>query len=195
MLDEFIKFVQQLFPSIDPYISDQLEIALDQFKREGKKLNLFQHVPFDYLSQGDILNGIPFIRVNTTGDIESKTSRGMIISNTCSCDHDEDIIIAPIFDGKELDVDLSMLKCNKYYRLMYLPDYNVDDYAVDFSLMNTFSTKTLNRLIELGKVKREKSLNQFGFYLLITKLTVCFLRPEDLEVQENRRNDYLGQYI
>ena len=62
---------------------------------------------------------------------------------------------------------------------------------MDFSLLNTFSKDVLNRMIEKGKVVKETSLNQFGFYLFLCKLTVCFMRPEDEEVQKDRRQNYI----
>ncbi len=54
-----------------------------------------------------------------------------------------------------------------------------------------FNKSILNRMIEQGKVVKESSLNQFGFYLFLCKLTTCFMRPEDEEVQADRRKNYM----
>ena len=83
---------------------------------------------------------------------------------------------------------------NLHYRLFYLPDKRFEELVVDFSLMNTFNKKLLNAQIEDGKVKKVSSLNQMGFYLLLSKLTVCFMRPEDEEVQASRRENYIMQH-
>ena len=57
-------------------------------------------------------------------------------------------------------------------------------------LLNTFNKDVLNRMIVQGRVVKETSLNQFGFYLFLCKLTICFMRPEDEDVQADRRENY-----
>ena len=69
MLDEFIEFTQALFPSISPYVKEQTKAAVKQFRLDGKKLNLFNYKPYNYLSQGDIFEGIPFTRIDEDGNI------------------------------------------------------------------------------------------------------------------------------
>ena len=58
MLDKFIDFTQSLFPSISPYTKEKTKEALSQFKLSGKKLNLLNYKAYDYLAQGDILEGV-----------------------------------------------------------------------------------------------------------------------------------------
>ncbi len=160
MLDEFIDFTQSLFPSISPYVKDKTKAAIKQFKLNGKKLNLFNYKAYDYLTQGDIFDGIP-------------------------------IVIAPLLNIDSLGLKKSDVVNNLHYRLLYLPDEKYENYVVDFSLINTFNKSILNRMIEQGKVVKESSLNQFGFYLFLCKLTTCFMRPEDEEVQADRRKNYM----
>ena len=190
MLDEFIEFTQALFPSIQPYVKEQTKKAMKQFELEGKTLNLFNNKAYDFLSQGDILDGVPFTRINKNGEITAYHGKGMIMSNTCSADHDADIVIAPLLEIKDLNIDKKNITSNLHYRLLYLPDEKYEDKVVDFSLMNTFNKDLLNELIEKNTVKKESSLNQFGFYILLCKLTICFMRPEDEEVQADRRSNY-----
>lgn len=64
MLDEFIDFTQSLFPSISPYVKERTKAAIKQFELNGKKLNLFNYKAYDYLTQGDIFDGIPFTSVS-----------------------------------------------------------------------------------------------------------------------------------
>ena len=118
----------------------------------------------------------------------------MLLSNTCSADHDDDIVIAPLLQIKDLGLNRNDIVNNLHYRLFYLPDKRFEELVVDFSLMNTFNKNLLNAQIEDGKVKKESSLNQMGFYLLLSKLTVCFMRPEDEEVQASRRENYIMQH-
>ena len=67
MLDEFVNYVQELFPSISPYVKIQTEQAIRQFKLSGRTLNLLNDEPYDYLTQGDILSNVPFIKTEENG--------------------------------------------------------------------------------------------------------------------------------
>lgn len=194
MLNEFIDFTQSLFPSISPYVKEQTKESMKQFRLTGKKLNLFNYKPYDFLAQGDILDGIPFTRIGSDGNISLNKGKGMILSNTCSADHDDDIIIAPLIEIDELGLNKTDIVNNLHFRLMYLPDCKYEKYVIDFSLMNNFNKNVLNKLISEGKVIKETSLNQFGFYLLLCKLTICFMRPEDEAVQQDRRDNFIEQY-
>ena len=191
MLDQFIEFTQELFPSIQPYVKEQTKRAMKQFELEGKQLNLFNNKVYDFLAQGDILDGVTFTRINKNGAITAYRGKGMIISNTCSADHDSDIVIAPLLEIKNLKIEKKNIMNNLHYRLLYLPDAKYEDRVVDFSLINTFNKDFLNELIKKKSVKKESSLNQFGFYMLLCKLTICFMRPEDEEVQADRRSSYI----
>lgn len=190
MLDEFIEFTQALFPAISPYVKAQTKEAVRQFERTGKKLYFFTYKPYDFLAQGDILDGIPFTRIGSDGNISAQVAKGMIISNTCSADHDNEIVLAPLMNISQLGLEKTDIIKNLHYRLLYFPDERYEDYVVDFSLMNTFNKNVLNKMIQQKKVIKEASLNQFGFYLFLCKLTICFMRPEDEEVQADRRKNY-----
>ncbi len=194
MLDEFIDFTQSLFPSISPYVKEQTKIAITQFKLNGKSLQLFNYKAFDYLSQGDIFNGIPFTRLEEDGTITAYRGKGMLISNTCSADHDDEIVIAPLLRIDALGLNKHDIENNLYYRLFYMPDEKYKEYVVDFSLLNTFNKRVLNQMLEQKKVEKERSLNQFGFYFFICKLTICFMRPEDEDVQAERRDNYVRMH-
>ena len=125
------------------------------------------------------------------GNITAYRGKGMLISNTCSADHDDEIVLAPLLDIDLLGLGKADIVNNLHYRLLYLPDERYENYVVDFSLLNTFNKHVLIKMMEQGKVIKETSLNQFGFYLLLCKLTVCFMRPEDEEVQADRRENYM----
>lgn len=194
MLNEFVDFTQSLFPSISPYVKEKTKEAIKQFQLSGKKLNLFNNNAYDFLAQGDILSGIPFTRLNSDGKISTYVGKGIILSNTCSADHDDDIVIAPLLPIDDLGLEKTDIVNNLHYKFLYFPDARYEKFVIDFSLMNTFNKNVLNTLTEGGKVHKEASLNQFGYYLFICKLTICFMRPEDEDVQRDRRENYAMQH-
>ncbi len=191
MIDQFIEFTKELFPCISPYVAVKTKEAINQFK-QGKeyKFDFFTHTPFDYFSQGDVFDDLPFIRQDTDGELQVYKTKGILLSNTCSADHDSEIIFAPFLQINDLKINKSELVNNTFYRLFYIPgDERYEEYAIDFSLLNTFKKDVLNKRLLSGKTKKEASLNQFGYYFLLCKLTINFMRPEDTEVQSIRRTN------
>ena len=59
--------------------------------------------------------------------------------------------------------------------------------VIDFGLINSYSTKLIGQSIEDKKINKIASLNDLGYYLFLCKLTIHFMRPEDIEVQQTRR--------
>ena len=46
-------------------------------------------------------------------------------------------------------------------------------------------------MIESGKINKIRSLNIYGFYLFICKITIYLCRPEDKGVNEKRKEELL----
>lgn len=187
MINEFITFVSETMPCISPYTKEGIKNALQQFKINNKKFCTTMRVNFDELCQGDILENIPFYRINkSTGKISVYTGKGVVLSNTCDCSRDETILIAPFMPIGNMKTDQGNILSNKVYRYLYLPDKNFEDFAVDFSLTNTFNREIILKGLDNNAIKKNKSLNGYGYYLLICKLTIYLLRPEDAEVNKSR---------
>lgn len=191
MLDEFVNYIQKIFPSIDPYVQKQTKDAIKYFHMSEDKLCWFNSTPYEYLAQGDILDNIPFYRIDKKGEFNILKTKGILISNTCSASRDESIVLAPLLRIKDLNLkNLNEVKNNLYYRLMYIPSTKYQDFVIDFSLMNSFNRNLINNKIKENKIIKEVSLNQMGYYLFIAKLTICFMRPEDSGVQVNRKDNF-----
>ena len=190
MLKNFIDFTQSLFPAINPYVQNQTKKALDQFKNHSSFVSFINQKPYDFLAQGDIFNEIPFIRQDKSGNLGKKMCKAILLSNTCSADHDNEIVLAPMFKIEETGLELKNVSDNLNYRLMYLPDEKYKEYVIDFSLLNTFNKHWLNDQLEKGEILKESSLNQFGFYFFMCKLTINFMRPEDVDVQGDRELNF-----
>lgn len=193
MIREFISFVESLFP-IDPYISERVHGAIKQFElekqwkgeREGVKPlhNFFLPFPLDHLAQGDIINNLPFeLEDPDTGEKMVYQGPGILISNTCDSDRDPYIVFSPL-----LPIDQMYGKrkkdftTNLTFNLLYFPDTRFSEYVIDLTIMNSFSRKVV-----IEKYSKLASMNQYGYYLFLSKLTVQLMRPEDKEVQSTRQ--------
>lgn len=194
MLNNFINFTQSLFPSINPYIHNQTKKSLEQFKSSEKLANFLTDIPYSYMAQGDIFDNIPFVTVKKDGTFAGTRQKAMLLSNTCSAENDKDIILAPVFKINEIGLHVNNVSDNLNFHLMYIPDEKYKDYVVDFSRMNSFDKDMITTYINQKNITKEASLNQFGYYFLLCKLTINFMRPEDVGVQEERISNYYTIY-
>ncbi|GHV83364.1 hypothetical protein AGMMS50212_07070 [Spirochaetia bacterium] len=192
MLDGYIDFVASLFPSISTNIKESAKESILQFYTRHKEFPCFTDDNIADINQGDILKNIPFRIYNQNGEEMEYINDGLVISNSCDIENDDQILIAPFFPIQSLNIDITALKNNIYYKLIYFPDKRYADKVADFSLMSPFPKKLLLNKISTGKVTKLFSLNLIGYYLLISKITVHLLRPEDSGVQKCRDN---GLYL
>lgn len=63
MMPQLIDFTKSLFPSIDPYIADEVKESLKYFEEDGSHYKCFTNRYFSFLSQGDILDKLKFFRM------------------------------------------------------------------------------------------------------------------------------------
>ena len=160
--------------------------ALEQFYSHGKRFSCFTSAQIEGLSQGDIIASLPFEIIVEDRSLYKLNTSACIVSNSCDIENDKTFLAAPVLDITRLDVDKENLKNNRYYRLLYFPDEIFSDIVVDLSLMMPFYTLAVQKSLESGRIKKIHSLNLVGYYLLISKLTVHFMRPEDKTVQSSR---------
>lgn len=191
MLTDFVKFVEELFPSISPYTREEVKRSIRQFETLGRHTKFCLAQPFEFLSQGDIIGNIPFVRFNEKGEQSTLSTKGMLISNTCDAENDDSILFAPLVPLSKITGDIHAMKNNLNYRLLYIPDADLDDYIVDLSLVNSYSRKLIEGGMTAGKIQKFSSLNKLGYYLFLSKLTVHMMRPEDSGVQ-SMRTDIAG---
>lgn len=193
MIKELIQFTTELFPSISPYTKDNVNKAIEQFDYE--KLEWFRTTPIHYLSQGDIIEKIPFTFVDENGEKNTILTKGIILSNTCDASRDDYVILAPLIDYNKIlnDNQKKIVRSNKYYDKMCFTNSQLDGYFIDFTRATTFNRTLLLKLLE-NKTNIEFSLNQYGYYLLLTKLTIYFMRPEDRETNKMRSEEKVMVY-
>jgi len=186
MLEGYIDFVKSLFPCISPYSQSSAKESIRQFYAFHTEFQCFSNNDISGLNQGDIISNIPFKMYDTFGDERQYNADGIIISNSCDIENDDQILIAPFFPIDEIGLDLSNLKNNLYFRLLFFPDQRYFSSVADLSLISPYPKKLILEKISEGFINRKFSLNQVGYYLLISKITVHLLRPEDLSVQSCR---------
>lgn len=180
MLNKFIDYTYQIFPSIDTNTKNGIKELINQF--DTTKPNWFSK-PLEVLSQGDILDNIPFSYVNEKGEETIFVTKGIILSNTCDMTRDKYIMIAPLipFEHEFKPATKQNIKNNIVSGKMCLTNCYLDDYYIDFSMSSSFVRKIIMNLYDIGKIKRLHSLSQFGFYFLCSKIAVYYLRVENYE--------------
>ncbi|MFC5407380.1 hypothetical protein [Cohnella soli] len=191
---EFIDLVQEIFPSIDPDTASNAYRALEKElkSRNRPHLDIFRTSLLGLPSQGDIFTNLVLPYVNDEGELASfDDSIGMLL--TCGCDFDRDqhvkfAVAHPLDVLVEAGLNPTDIRNQVITGFMYLPlfEHKGREYVVDFSVISSFNTTLLRKLIEAGQIERIRSLNDFGYYLLLAKLSIHFLRPEDNDSSAER---------
>ena len=192
MLEEFISFCVDTFPSIAPYKIENLKKAISQFDFDEKTMNYCRSTCIDYFAQGDIFDNLPFTFINSCGEQVVVHRKGMLLSNTCDSSRNNMLIFSAIQSLSEFDSTpktLADIKNNRLTQFFYIPCTYIPDEAVDFGLINSYSREAVENAFSEDKINKICSLNDYGFYLLLTKLTIFFCRRQDIETEQNRREN------
>ncbi|MEG1142805.1 MAG: hypothetical protein RSE41_10265 [Clostridia bacterium] len=186
MLREFIDFVEGVLPSVSPDLRDGAKNAILQFKQEEKDIQYISNELLEEVSQGDILSKVPFSYYDENGLQSSFSADAMILSTSCNIDQKPKIVMAPVFPMDAFNGNVGELKKNTIFDYMYIDDIKLRNHFVDFSTLNTFNKKLISDGLKTGKIIRKVSLNQLGYYFLVIKLTIYFMRKEDPDTLGNR---------
>lgn len=189
MMRELIEFYEEIFPSISPYTADEAKRACEQFENSDNTFSVAMTSCFEELSQGDIFSEMPFVFIDKEGKQCILKADALLLSNTCDCVRNEKLQFAALFkvsDFSEDEETRKNIRHNRMFQCLYLPDTRLNDEFVDFGLICSYDRELFLRLVKEQKVKKKISLSQIGHYILMTKLTVYFLRPEDSEVYASR---------
>lgn len=197
MLKEFIDFCSELFPSINPYTVDGLKSAMEQFELHGKTFPVCLNKPLEYLSQGDVFSELPFTFFDENGEENVIYRKALLLSNTCDASRKNSLIFVALQNidkgsnsGASLafsDATLKDIKNNKLSQYMYLPSEIIKNDVVDFGVINTFSRELILEMIDKKKLNKLLSLNNYGFYILLSKITILFCRRQDMETEKDRQ--------
>ena len=151
------------------------------------------------LYQGDCLKDIPAFNLP---DTRTKLSQSMAISNTCDMDlinkrlWNTRILFSQIILLEKLEKGLcqrfpkdrvtnyiNSLKKQQITNAFYLPkSKNLDEAVAFFDYTNSFDINYIDR--ESLKERRLVSLSNYGFYILLLKLSIHFTRVQE-KVERN----------
>lgn len=188
-MNEFIALVHEMFPSIQPYTAEKaLRAVQDNFK-DKRQMEFCTSFPFEFLAQGDIFSEMPFTYTDDEGYDRTLTSKGILLSNTCDSERDEFILFAPLLPIETYiskGMDRANIENNMYTKLLFIPSRVIGNQVVDLSIINAFQRTLIIKLMEVGKLSKEATLNLWGYYLFLSKLTVHLMRPEDVEANRSR---------
>lgn len=165
-----------------------LKNLIGQF--DDKKDELYNCEKNDNLVQGDVLTEIVFLNIFDQGKAIKKKLKGMIISNSCDIENDENILVAPVYDYSE-DVRMQNndqsyifnLKKNIICEKFYLPEYKeYSGFVVNFSKATSFNSNYFKSNVKDNSINRVASLSLNGWYFLMNKLALYLFRPESDDV-------------
>ena len=191
-LTAFYNYIKAIFP-MHPYNHDYNNVkeVIRQFQQDGVTYS-FCEVPGirekTDLVQGDVLSELPFKYYNEKGEEKVLKAKSMIISNSCDIENDDRILLAPAIDIHEISSENEALaqsiRANMKTAFLYIPDNGIlKDYAIDFSWISMFPKQLIMQFLKDEKIYKIITLNQLGYYMLLCKLAVHFMRPESNEVQ------------
>ena len=189
MMDDYINFLEILFPAIDPYTADRAKEAVREFSRYGTATPFFSRPLDEDFQQGDIFTRVPFVYIDNEGKGRLAMIGGMLLTNSCDATRNERLLFAamtPLADYSTDQAQQAAVKSNINYEYLYFPDTEIGDSFINFGLIASISREAFQRFVEAGKSRRIASLNATGYFLFITKLTVFLMRPEDSEIFASR---------
>ncbi len=205
--DDFLRFLPTYLTNEE---KGRLNQALEQFKEERGKVwsqknssHFYAQRKQNYFQQGDLLCQIRYPSWNKQDKIFDKVYiNALVLSNTCDLDISNDrnitkeVVLAPITEyaqyikklavrlGKtEVPISLDeSIKAQTYSSLFYLPQTPINpiDYICHLDKAFWFPTEELHSYISDIEQTRIASLDYFGYYLFLVKLSYHFCRmPEE----------------
>jgi hypothetical protein len=200
--------IEHLFPDyLTATEKGRLLQALEQFKDaytkgkwNGKNYSHFYTSSADnYFLQGDLIREIRYPDWNREGNVFERTyTDALILSNTCDLDlnnvrkEHKQVVLAPIIemdqymeeitDEQELERMKKSVKSQTISNILYLPPNLVGgkDYICHLDKAFWFPTEELNSYLPEIAQNRIASLDYFGYYLFLVKLSYHFCRlPEE----------------
>jgi hypothetical protein len=200
--------IAHLFPDyLTKQEKGRLLQALDQFKDATSKgnwsskiyANFYSPINHPYFLQGDLVKEIryPYF-IKDTKSFERTFTDALILSNTCDLDLsnlrkvNKQVVLAPLLDMDEYLAETSSfkdfekivvgIKSQTVSNILYLPTNsgNGKEYICHLDKAFWFPSEEINNYLPDIAQTRIASLDYFGYYLFLVKLSYHFCRlPEE----------------
>lgn len=173
----FTRWAESLFPNLKFHDADwQTQTAIKDMMRGRGKYPIIERPSQDELWQGDIIDKVPFAWVDEDGDLVDCLMPAMVLSATCDIDNDDRVTVCACIEEDEF-LESGLLSSEDLanqctLRYFHLSGGGQRRYVADFGTMFSLSPQILSN------AERMASLTRFGYYLLLTKLTVHLMRPD-----------------
>jgi hypothetical protein len=105
----------------------------------------------------------------------------MLLSQSCDFDQDQWVLFAPAFPYSDFAAssNAASIRANEITTLFYLPALvNQEAVVIDFRFAQPFAKQRVAEKLNAGTIHRTRSFTDEGWYLLLAKLTLHFLRPQ-----------------
>ncbi|WP_323709203.1 hypothetical protein [Mammaliicoccus sciuri] len=191
MTKEFYKIFQGIFP----YNVNNIEVKdfLSQFEDTQFQQLLMDNMSSDFeinsVKQGDIFENIPITRtyLNSNNKLETNTikEKAMLISNSCDAERRHYVLFAPVLPLSNYNHNkniINSIKKNEKASAIYIGDTGYQDSYIDISATTSLELKAFKYFLENKKIVKKDELNQYGYYLLLAKISHFLVRPESDEV-------------
>ena len=191
-------------PELTEQKKGRLQVGLNQFLKvnanENKYYTEFYLPKFNpYFLQGDLIREIRFPVFNKVErQYKKEYFDALLISNTCDVEDSnrrnvpKHAILAKLipFDSfietiNEIGIEnasniITQVKNQQYSNIFYLPETRTNkDYITYFDDLTVLEVDELNALKEEININRIESLDYFGYYLFIFKLSFHFCRLQE----------------
>lgn len=200
--------IEHLFPNyLTATEKGRLLDALEQFKEISAKgkwnskmyTHFYASTTYDYFLQGDLIQEIRYPDWNKEGKYFERTfTDALILSNTCDLDLSnirkmhKQVVMAPLLELEQyleempnepsLDEIIKSIKAQSTSNIFYLPPnpLNGKEYICHLDKAFWFPADELNSYLSDIEQTRIASLDYFGYYLFLVKLSYHFCRlPEE----------------
>jgi len=160
--------------------------------------DFFSSQPPDPVMQGDVLGPLPFMFEDEDGELVERRTPGMLVSQSCDFDQDQWVLFAPAFPYSDFagSRNASSIRSNEITNLFYLPPLvDNEPLVIDFRLMQPFAKQRVQDKARTGELSRIRSFTDEGWYLLLAKLTLHFLRPQTEDERRGPSRPHLADRV